>query len=74
MASRFEEMDAVVVFEDLFVPNERIFMLGHPELCNGFYAETGAGALMTHQVVTRTDRQERVHAWAGIRTRRCHRY
>ncbi len=54
LASRFEEMDAVVVFEDVFVPNERIFMLGHPELCNGFYSETGAAALMTHQVVTRT--------------------
>jgi 4-hydroxyphenylacetate 3-monooxygenase len=54
LASRFEEMDAVVVFDKVFVPNERIFMLGHPELCNGFYSETGAGALMTHQVVTRT--------------------
>ena len=54
LASRFEEMDAVVVFDNVFVPNERIFMLGHPELCNGFYSETGAGALMTHQVVTRT--------------------
>ena len=29
-------------------------MLGHPQLCNSFYSETGAGALMTHQVVTRT--------------------
>lgn len=54
LASRFEEMDAVVVFDNVFVPNERIFMLGHPELCNGFYSETGAAALMTHQVVTRT--------------------
>ncbi|GAA1049990.1 4-hydroxyphenylacetate 3-monooxygenase, oxygenase component [Arthrobacter russicus] len=54
LASRFEEMDAVVVFDNVFVPKERIFMLGHPELCNGFYSETGAGALMTHQVVTRT--------------------
>lgn len=54
LASRFEEMDAVVVFDNVFVPNERIFMLGHPDLCNGFYSETGAGALMTHQVVTRT--------------------
>ncbi|MFF1635507.1 4-hydroxyphenylacetate 3-monooxygenase, oxygenase component [Leifsonia sp. NPDC058248] len=54
LASRFEEMDAVVVFDDVFVPNERIFLLGHPELCNNFYAETGAAALMTHQVVTRT--------------------
>ena len=54
LASRFEEMDAVVVFDNVFVPNERIFLLGHPELCNAFYTETGAGALMTQQVVTRT--------------------
>jgi 4-hydroxyphenylacetate 3-monooxygenase len=54
LASRFEEMDAVVVFDNVFVPNERVFMLGHPELCNQFYSETGAAALMTHQVVTRT--------------------
>ncbi|HET9082220.1 MAG TPA: 4-hydroxyphenylacetate 3-monooxygenase, oxygenase component [Trebonia sp.] len=54
LASRFEEMDAVVVFDDVLVPHERVFMLGHPELCNAWYAETGAGALMTHQVVTRT--------------------
>ncbi|MCB1279955.1 MAG: 4-hydroxyphenylacetate 3-monooxygenase, oxygenase component, partial [Salinibacterium sp.] len=54
LASRFEEMDAVVVFDNVFVPNERIFMLGHPDLCNQFYSETGAAALMTQQVVTRT--------------------
>jgi 4-hydroxyphenylacetate 3-monooxygenase len=54
LASRFEEMDAVVVFDDVLVPHDRIFMLGHPELCNAWYTETGAGALMTHQVVTRT--------------------
>ena len=54
LASRYEEMDAVAVFDHVFVPNERIFMLGNPQLCNGFYSETGAGALMTHQVVTRT--------------------
>ncbi|NOJ58700.1 4-hydroxyphenylacetate 3-monooxygenase, oxygenase component [Arthrobacter sp. 260] len=54
LASRFEEMDAVVVFDNVFVPNERVFMLGHPDLCNSFYSDTGAGALMTHQVVSRT--------------------
>jgi 4-hydroxyphenylacetate 3-monooxygenase len=54
LAGRFEEMDAVVVFDNVFVPNERVFMLGHPELCNNFYTETGATALMTQQVVTRT--------------------
>jgi 4-hydroxyphenylacetate 3-monooxygenase len=54
LAARFDEMDAVVVFDDVFVPNERVFLLGHPELCNAFYSATGAGALMTHQVVCRT--------------------
>ena len=54
LASRYEEMDAVVVFDDVFVPNDRVFLLGQPELCNAFYSETGAGQLMTHQVVTRT--------------------
>ena len=54
LASRFEEIDAVVVFDNVFVPNERVFMLGHPELCNQWYSETGAAALMTHQVVVRT--------------------
>jgi 4-hydroxyphenylacetate 3-monooxygenase len=47
-------MDAVVVFDDVHVPSTRIFMLGHPELCNGFYSATGAVVHMTHQVVCRT--------------------
>ena len=54
LAARFDEIDAVVVFDEVFIPNERIFMLGRPELCNAWYTDTGAGALMTHQVVTRT--------------------
>jgi 4-hydroxyphenylacetate 3-monooxygenase len=54
LASRFEEMDAVVVFDDVKVPWERVFMLGHPQLCNAFYADTGAVMHMTHQVATRT--------------------
>ncbi|GAA1654497.1 4-hydroxyphenylacetate 3-monooxygenase, oxygenase component [Georgenia ruanii] len=54
LASRFEEMDAVVIFDDVHVPWERVFMLGSPEKCNGFYNDTGATSLMTHQVVSRT--------------------
>jgi 4-hydroxyphenylacetate 3-monooxygenase len=54
LASRFEEMDAVVVFDDVHVPAERIFMLGHPELCNQLYLDTGAVVHMAHQVATRT--------------------
>ena len=54
LASRFEEMDAVVIFDDVHVPFERCFMLGHPELCNGYYSETGAVVHMAHQVACRT--------------------
>jgi 4-hydroxyphenylacetate 3-monooxygenase len=54
LASRFEEIDAVVVFDDVLVPFERCFVLRDPELCNGLYTETSAAAHMTHQVVTRT--------------------
>jgi len=54
LASRFEEIDAVVVFDDVLVPWERCFVVGRPELCNGIYSETTAAAHMTHQVVTRT--------------------
>ena len=54
LGSRFDEPDAVVVFDDVHVPYERCFVLGDPELCNGFYARTSAVAHMTHQVVTRT--------------------
>ena len=54
LGSRFDESDAVVVFDDVHVPYERCFTLGDPELCNGFYTKTDAIAHMTHQVVART--------------------
>ena len=54
LGSRFEEMDAVVIFDDVHVPYERCFMLGNPQMCNTFYADTSAVVHMTHQVTTRT--------------------
>jgi len=54
LGSRFDEIDAVVVFDDVHFPFERCFLLGHPEMCNVFYADTTAAAHMTHQVATRT--------------------
>ena len=54
LGSRFEEIDAIVIFDDVLVPYERCFIVGQPELCNGIYTETGAVVHMTHQVVTRT--------------------
>ena len=50
LSSRFEEMDAVVIFNNVFVPWERIFMYGEPELCNQAFNATNAVIHMMHQV------------------------
>jgi 4-hydroxyphenylacetate 3-monooxygenase len=54
LGSRFEEIDAIVIFDDVLVPWGRCFVVRQPELCNGLYTETSAVVHMTHQVVTRT--------------------
>jgi 4-hydroxyphenylacetate 3-monooxygenase len=54
LGGRFDEIDAVVIFDDVHVPWERVFMLGLPELCNAFYTDTSAVVHMTHQVTART--------------------
>lgn len=51
LGSKLEEMDCLTVFDDVFVPWERIFILGDLEKCNQAYAQTGALMHMAHQVV-----------------------
>jgi 4-hydroxyphenylacetate 3-monooxygenase len=51
LGSRFDEMDAMVFFDDVLVPWERVFLMGDVELANGAYAGTGAVLHMAHQVV-----------------------
>jgi 4-hydroxyphenylacetate 3-monooxygenase len=53
LGSRFEEMDCVVVFENLTVPWERVFLCGDVARCNALYAGTGAVVHMMHQVVVK---------------------
>jgi 4-hydroxyphenylacetate 3-monooxygenase len=53
LSSRFEEMDAVVIFDDVLVPWDRIFLLRDVDLCNKAFSATGAVAHMAHQVVTK---------------------
>ena len=53
LSSRFDEMDAVVVFDDVLVPWDRVFLLGDVERCNTVFSATGAVAHMAHQVVTK---------------------
>ena len=40
LGARFEEMDAVVFFDDVLVPWERVFLLGDVEMCNNYSAAT----------------------------------
>ncbi|MER3456837.1 MAG: 4-hydroxyphenylacetate 3-monooxygenase, oxygenase component [candidate division GAL15 bacterium] len=53
LGSRFEEMDAVVIFDDVHVPWNRVFLLRDVDRCNRAFAATGAVAFMAHQVVTK---------------------
>ena len=51
LSSRFEEMDSVVVFDEVLVPWERVFLYDDPALCNEAYGATNAIVHMMHQVV-----------------------
>ncbi len=50
LASRFEELDAVVIFDNVLVPWDRLFMYAQPELCNQAFGATNAVVHMAHQV------------------------
>ncbi|MEM7343464.1 MAG: 4-hydroxyphenylacetate 3-monooxygenase, oxygenase component [Chloroflexota bacterium] len=51
LGARYEEMDAVVFFDDVFVPWERVFLYRDVQLCNDAYRATGAVTHMAHQVL-----------------------
>ena len=51
LGSRFDEMDALVVFDDVLVPWDRVFLMNDVKLANRAYVETGAVLHMAHQVV-----------------------
>jgi 4-hydroxyphenylacetate 3-monooxygenase len=53
LGSRYEEMDAVVLFDDVFVPWENVFLYRDVARCNQAYARTGAVVHMAHQVVVK---------------------
>ena len=53
LGSRFEEMDAIVFFDDVLVPWERVFLLGDVELCNNWGTATNRNQHTGQQVVTK---------------------
>ncbi|MEM2058543.1 MAG: 4-hydroxyphenylacetate 3-hydroxylase N-terminal domain-containing protein [Thermoproteota archaeon] len=48
LASRFDEMDCIAVFEDVFVPWERVFLYKQPDLVGDLYAPP-RGSFSIHQ-------------------------
>ena len=53
LSAHFDETDAMVVFDDVLVPWERVFIHRDPELCNGLYNRTGIMPQIMHQFSTK---------------------
>src|SRR5205807_3875892 len=53
LSSRLDESDAMVIFDNVLVPWERVFIHRDAEMCNGLYNRTGALAQMMHQFSTK---------------------
>lgn len=53
LASRFEEMDAVLVFNDVLVPWDRVFINQNVEAGNLLYPKTGINLQPSHQSAVR---------------------
>ncbi|MHB8618720.1 MAG: 4-hydroxyphenylacetate 3-monooxygenase, oxygenase component [Chloroflexota bacterium] len=53
LASRFEEMDAVAIFDEVLVPWERVFLKGDMDLCNGLFRKTSAYTHAMHQFLVK---------------------
>ncbi len=53
LSSRLDETDAMVVFDNVLVPWERVFIHRDAEMCNGLYNRTGAMPQVMHQFSTK---------------------
>ncbi|MEK5332112.1 4-hydroxyphenylacetate 3-monooxygenase, oxygenase component [Lysinibacillus sp. FSL W8-0992] len=53
LSARFEEMDAIVVFDDVVVPWDRVFYYENTEVANSFMNVSGFQAYSLHQVLSR---------------------
>lgn len=49
LSAAFDEMDAFVIFDDVFVPNDRLFVCGSVEKSNAFFPESGLFVHTAHQ-------------------------
>jgi 4-hydroxyphenylacetate 3-monooxygenase len=53
LSARYDECDAMVIFEDVVVPWERVFIHRDPAMCNGLYDRTGTMPQVMHQFATK---------------------
>src|SRR5436190_23482508 len=53
LSSPLDETDAMVIFDDVLVPWERVFIHRDPEMGNGLYNRTGAMPQIMHQFSTK---------------------
>jgi 4-hydroxyphenylacetate 3-monooxygenase len=58
LSTRFDEMDAVAIFDDVEIPRERLFLDGDPELHSEVITDSHWRAHIIHQAMTR--------AWAKL--------
>ena len=64
LGARFDEQDALVIFDNVLVPWERVFLLYDIKLANRAYGETGAVLQMAHQVVV--SKVSKMEAMLGV--------
>lgn len=53
LSMRLDETDAMVIFDNVLVPWERVFIYRDAEMCNGLYNRTGAMPQIMHQFSTK---------------------
>ena len=53
LSARLDETDAMVIFDNVLVPWERVFIHRDAEMCNGLYNRTGAMPQIMHQFCTK---------------------
>jgi 4-hydroxyphenylacetate 3-monooxygenase len=53
LSSRMDETDAMVIFDDVLVPWERMFIYRDVEMCNGLHNRTGVQPHTMHQFSTK---------------------
>ncbi|AOM41571.1 4-hydroxyphenylacetate 3-hydroxylase family protein [Xenorhabdus hominickii] len=64
LSCQFDENDAVLYFDDVFVPWERVFLFENIEMCRRQFHSTGAEALMDTQSMARY--AVKLHFLAGL--------